>query len=409
MTTPAPLKIPAVRDSRLAPLLRAAAAADLTSTTVPTPAPSLTPTRLRRAQVVTVIVLLLLGAVAAVQQLDLRAQLGAAPQLAGQYDRLATVEAQLIEARNLASLHLLGVAGADPVTALNQATAGLVAAAAQRPGDQQTLAAVGQATLTYAALLQNPSAAQLAKADQLLTSTLQPTLQQLRNDLQTQAGQRSWSYSPLVLWLAVLVAAVGLALVSIELAQRTRRTFNLGLVLAVVAGLVCGWLGLAGLFRADAADQANRTATFDQVVSLADGRLALADLRRQLTGAALAHSASAQTRTTISARLRDLRATPRVLSSTTSDVVDSYLAAERAVEKADWAAVTRGVAKAAETDDAFITELSQSTASTIADGVDTTRAALNALLGQAIAALVFALIGAGLGYWGISRRLREYR
>ena len=57
MTTPAPLKNPAFRDPRLAPLLREAAARVLTSTTVPSPQPSNTWARLRRAQVVTMVVL----------------------------------------------------------------------------------------------------------------------------------------------------------------------------------------------------------------------------------------------------------------------------------------------------------------------------------------------------------------
>ncbi|PKQ32812.1 MAG: hypothetical protein CVT62_01815 [Actinobacteria bacterium HGW-Actinobacteria-2] len=409
MTTLTPLKNAAFRDPRLAPLLREAAARDLTSTTVPSPKPSTTPARLRRAQVVTMVVLLLLGAVAAVQQFDLRAQLGATPQLAGQYDRLATIEADLIEARNLASLQALGVAGVDPTTALNDASAQLVTAAAQRPTDQDGLATVSQATLTYAGLLQTPSAARLAKADELLTGTIQPTLQKLRAALQTETGQRSWSFSPVLLWLTVVAAAVGLLVVSVELAQRTRRTFNLGLVLAVVAAVTSAWLGLAGLNQADAADQANRTGTFDQVVTLTNGRLTLADLRRQLTGAALAHNASAEARAAITARLNDLSANTELPYPSRSTVIDAYTAALGAVEKGDWATVTNDVAKAAEADNIFTSKLSQTTASTITAGVNTTQAALNALLGQAIAALAFALAGAGVGYWGISRRLREYR
>lgn len=410
MSSPVTLKHPASRDSRLAPLLREGAAADLTSTTVPTPPVSTTAPRLRRAQVVTVVVLLILGAVAAIQQFDLHAQLGATPQLAGQYDRLAGVEAHLIEARNQAALRTLGVAGADPTAALNEATAGLVAAAAARPADQDALASVSQATLAYAALLQAPAtAAELTKADQLLTGTLQPTLQLLRSALETQTSQRSWSYNPLLLWLAVVVAGVGLLAASVEVAQRTHRTVNIGLFLAIVAALIAAWLGLAGVARAGDADQANRTDTFDQVVTMAGSRLALADLRRQLTGAVVAHSASAETQAAITDRLKVLSMGTGPHRPSAAAVVSAYSGVDAAVAKGDWAKVTTQLTKAAVAETSFTAALTDSTTTVITTGTDTTQAALNALMGQAIAALVFALAGAGAGYWGISRRLRDYR
>lgn len=417
MTTPdtplrpvTPLKHAAFRDSRLAPLLREAAATDLTSVTVPAPPVSTTAARLRRAQVVTVIVLLILGAVAAIQQFDLNAQLGATPQLSGQYDRLAVVEAQLIEARSQASLRAVGVAGADPTAALNAATAGLVAAAAARPADQDALASVSQATLAYAALLQAPAtAAELTQADQLLSGTLQPTLQQLRSALSTQSSQRSWSYSPLLLWLAVAVAAVGLVLASVEVARRTHRRLNVGLVLAMVAALVCVWLGLAGVARADDADQANRTDTFGQVVALANARLALADLRHQLSSATLARSASAQTQAAITDRLKELSLGAGLPSPLASPVVAAYSGVDAAVAKGDWATVTTQLTKAAVAEKSFTTALTDSATTVITTGTGTTQGARTALMGQAIAALVFALAGAGAGYWGISRRLQDYR
>ncbi|HSK32924.1 MAG TPA: hypothetical protein VK903_05525, partial [Propionicimonas sp.] len=75
----------------------------------------------------------------------------------------------------------------------------------------------------------------------------------------------------------------------------------------------------------------------------------------------------------------------------------------------DWAKLTSAVTQAADSDKVFLLKLGESSASAIATGTDTTQGALNALLGQAILALIFALLGAGAGYWGISRRLREYR
>jgi hypothetical protein len=340
----------------------------------------------------------------------IRDRLGATPQLAGHYDRLAGIEAQLIEARNQAALRTLGVAGADPTTALNQATAGLVAAAAARPADQDALATVSQATLAYAALLQAPaSAAELTQADHMLSDTLQPTLQQLRSALSTQTSQRSWSYNPLLLWLAVLVTAVGLVLATIEVAQRTHRTVNIGLMLAVVAALVAAWLGLAGIARAGDAEQASRTDTFDQVVALANGRLALADMRHQLSSAVVARSASADTQAAITARLKELSLSADLPRSSTTAVVTAYTGVDAAVAKGDWTKVTTQLTKAAPAEKVFTADLTESTNSAISTGTDTTQTALNALMGQAIAALVFALAGAGAGYWGISRRLRDYR
>jgi hypothetical protein len=394
----------------LAALLREAGATDLTSTTVPAPPVSTTAPRLRRAQVITVIVLLILGAVAAIQQFDLHAQLGSTPQLAGQYDRLAGVEAHLIEARNQAALRALGVAGADPTAALNKATAGLVDAAAARPSDEEALASVGQATVAYAALLQAPaSAAQLTQADQLLSGTLQPTLQQLRSALQTQTGQRAWSYNPLLLWLAVVVAGIGLLLASVEVARRTRRTVNIGLLLAVIAALVSAWLGLAGVARAGDAEQANRAGTFDQVVALSNGRLALADLRHQLTSAAVTRSASAEAQAAIADRLKELSSGPGLPPDSSSALADAYSGVDVAVAKGDWAKVTTQLTKAAPAEKAFTADLGEATNTAVTAGTDTTQTALTALMGQAIAALVFALGGAGAGYWGISRRLRDYR
>ena len=408
----APIVQPRI-SSRLMPLLNMAAAPNLTETSLPALQPSTTVSRLRRVQALVVIAVLVLGAISALQLFDLRAQLASAPQLSAQYDRLATIEADLTEAGNLASLRSVGATSAEVTTRLNSAAAGLVAAAAQRPSDQGTLGELTAATTRYgAALLASPSSTQqVAQADKILTTELLPKLAALRASLQTEATQRSWSYNSIVLWAAALLAIGALGLGLVELARLSHRYLNIGVAVALVAAIVIAITGLAGVDQASAADTTSRTTKFKTVVGVADGRLALAEYRRSATRAALAKTISAEALKAQAALLGRLQNNPELPKAQAKTLLTQYQLVQAAFTRAAFTEATAAlmVKETIAADAAFATAAAKSTEAAISAATKKSSDAVTTLLVEAGFVLVFTLLGAAVAYLGVSTRLKEYR
>jgi len=408
----APIVQPRI-SSRLMPLLNMAAAPNLTETTLPALQPSTTVSRLRRVQALVVIAVLVLGAISALQLFDLRAQLASAPQLSAQYDRLATIETDLTEAGNLASLRSAGATSAEVTARLNSAATGLVAAAAQRPSDQGTLGELSAATTRYgAALLASPSSTQqVAQADKILTTELLPKLAALRASLQTEATQRSWSYNSIVLWAAALLAIGALILGLVELARLSHRYLNIGVAVALVAAIVIAITGLAGVGQAGAADTTSRTTKFKTVVGVADGRLALAEYRRSATRAALAKTISAEALKAQAALLGRLQNNAELPKAQARILLTQYQLVQAAIAKASYAEATAAlmVKETIAADAAFATAAAKSTQAAITAATQKSSDAVTTLLVEAGFVLVFTLLGAAVAYLGVSVRLKEYR
>jgi hypothetical protein len=407
----APLGAPRI-SSRLAPLLEIASAPDLDQTVLPALPPSTTAPRLRRVQALVVIALLALGAISALQLFDLRSQLASAPQLAAQYDRLAMIETDLSEAGNLASLRSAGAKPAQVTARLNSAAAGLVTAAAQRPGDQEALASLGAATTRYGALLlASPLSAQdITAADQILTTELLPKLATLRANLQTEAAQRSWSSNAVVLWAGTLLALGALVLGLIELARLSHRYLNVGVAVGLLAAIGVAITGLSGVDQATAADATSRETKFATVVAVSESRLNLVELRQHLSRSALAKAATAETSAAETALLGRLQASAE-LPKATSALLTRYRVVQAAFAKGAFAEATAAlVAKETTTvDEAFAKAAAASTKSAITTATKSSSDAVTSLLIEAILVLVFTGLGATSAYLGVSLRLKEYR
>lgn len=273
------------------------------------------------------------------------------------------------------------------------------------------MAHISQSMLDYAALLRGSTATQLAEADKVLVNELRPSLTTLRAALQDEATQRSWSFNSAVTWISAGLSLAALVLASVALARRSHRVFNLGVVIGLIASVAIALMGLAGLSQASAADSSSRKATFKQVVALADGRIALADLRHLQSRLATAKAASQPQLDAHQALITRLDHNKKLPRKQTNVVVDQYKLGTAALTKRDWtrAAHLLGDAATLTADSDFTEAVTEATQVAIAAATDKTTSTVNTLLVEAIAVIVLSLVGAFAGYLGISRRLEEYR
>ena len=210
------------------------------------PAASDTPRRLRRYQLITAVAVLILGLCGVAQLGQLRTNLGTAPLQGTQHVRIGEVSAAISAAGNEAELQALDAsAGGSEESSKTLATAAelLVEVAAAEPAQATAIAAINTDLLSYGQLL---SAAKFADAEQLRDSSLQPGLDQLSQNLIDADSRSSWWTAP---WISLglgLVVVVGLCWLSFQVAQRSHRVLNSGLVAAVVATVAITGLAVGG-------------------------------------------------------------------------------------------------------------------------------------------------------------------
>ncbi len=396
-------------NTRLAAVWKTAAATSLVETSLPPRSPSTTAQRLRRAQVVVVSALLVLGIAATWLLLDLRAQLSAAPQLATQYQRLSAVEADLIEAGNRARLKTLGDSSADVNAALNSAMSGLVGAAADRPADRAALVEIGADTARYGVALASGSAA-LAEADNLLTQTLIPQIDALRSELRAGTTTPSWSVHALVLSVVALLALTAIIVASVDLARLSRRFLNIGVALAAIAVMVVASVGLSAVVEATTANGAARVTGFAEVAGLSDGQIALAQLRHSQTVAITTKSADGSTLKSQLAQVVGLQ-NCGVATSTVSAVQKQYQTINAALEKSNWATATQALTSAAtmKNDNTLLAAVATESTASLASSDAQSSTALTTVTRSAAVTAVLSVAGAIVAYWGVARRLKEYR
>lgn len=398
------------------PLIQQASAPRLTENTVPVPPPSQGRRKLRQLQTAAVSAMLALGLISAIQLFDLRAQLASAPNITAQYAHLATVQTNLVEAGNFAALRSLGDSSADIEGRLDQASAELVQAAAQRPADREILAQIGSVASNYGALLvraqssTNPVQA-LAKADAVLDNQILPKLESLRAALKSESTQRSWSFNSLVLLAAAVAAAGVLIWSSVQLARRTHRLVNPGLVVALIITAVLGAISASAISEAYSADAASRGTKFKQVSALADGELVLGELRRSQTRTTLTRALPTNPVKEQKALLTKLSSNATLPTVETKAAVSAHRAVTTAVSKSSWSEATKllTAAETTATADSFAMTVQTLAAKAITASAQRPTEAANSLVAEAIFLPLLALGGAGLAFWGVSLRLREYR
>lgn len=208
------------------------------------PAPSRTPRRLQQLRVLAVAALLLAMAVGLWSLSDFGDKAAAAPAVIDQSARLSQVDAALVAARDDTAQAIAkaestsGSHARSATTNLQQAARQLILAAHSSPSDADSLAELSAAVTAYsqrlAAATTAESSAELAKA-----TTALGDLQASINDLHDRLS--SWApapVSPIPAALCAVLAIGVLAWVSWQLAQRSHRVLNLGVVGGIVAAAV---------------------------------------------------------------------------------------------------------------------------------------------------------------------------
>jgi len=232
------------------------------------PATSDTPRRLRRYQLVTAVAVLLLGLIGVVQLSQLRAEVSAAPGLGVQQVRLGEVSGAISAAGNQAAFDALAGSPSDQSAPLAQVAELVVKAAAAAPDRAEALGSINSDLLQYGQLL---SAGAFDQAEELRTSSLQPALDGLGAQ-SSEAGQTLWWTSPYLSLGLGLVVLIGLCWLSYQVAQRSHRVLNIGLMSAIVATVAIAGLAAAGTPVSGAAGLA------DNSVVQASGQLTRAQL-----------------------------------------------------------------------------------------------------------------------------------
>ncbi len=392
------------------------------------PPPSRTPQLLRRLQVATALVLLVLGGVGTLLITQLRSDLDSAPEVAAQSARLGEVQTRLLGAATLAAEGVLKGNGAttaqatDAGTRVGEAVGLLVEAATARPQDTAALSKLSREVTAFGVALRAADGRDTATArslleaaDKQLDGQVLPDLAILQEALATEASAQAlgWAFVMPALGLA---AAGFLIWVSWVVAQRSRRALNLGLVGALVAVLVIGWVTLAAQQATGVAAGQSRGAQFARVTSLNEGSTQIDRARRVQAEALLARSWSDAQAKAVDAAI-DAAAIAADTTSARSQLA-TYRTAARALAgqlaKADWAAAGK---LALSTDKSGVAATSAAFQKTVAAGrTQAANAAAEAaaevsggLPWQLAAVILAALVGAGLAVAGLAQRLVEYR
>ncbi|GAA0337691.1 hypothetical protein [Micropruina glycogenica] len=384
--------------------------------------------RLRGLQLGAVALILAFGAFAITAlALSLTAASHASQSLT-QYYRLADAQVQALQVQQSANTWAL-----TPTSAVRQqldqrlgTLATTLADAAAVSDDRDRVVPLTGALVSYAMTLQDAlnakgtdSAAIAAKADNQLTDDLITPLQAAT----AHAGDRvatdltgNWKFW--VLGGAVLAGA-GLAAIGVALARASHRYLNIGLAAGLLcalvsAGVVWTVAGQAGTAASDFAGTSR--AVLDNLTtarqSIHQARAdELLSVGLQSAGGTYADRWS----TGYNAAKNALADVPK--SGTASNALLAYgtghSTVANAIGKSQWAqaasAAVGSSAKAATSFDDLDTKLTALATSTRQPVTSSVTTLGTGVAGAIAGVIVFTLAGAGLTFWGVSRRIEEYR
>lgn len=372
------------------------------------PPTSDTPRRLRGYQLVTAVAVLLLGLIGVGQLTGLRSQLSVAPTVGVQHVRLGELSGTISLAGSQAAADALAGARGDTATASLAKAAGLlVEAAAAEPDQAEAISTINADLLRYGQLL---SSAQFDAADEVRTSSLQPAIDTLGEKL-SSAAQSPWWTSP---WISLgfgAIVLVGLCWMSFQVAQRSHRVLNSGLVAAIVATVAISGLAAGGTPVSDG-------------TGLSSG--SVIESSTQLTGAQLQADAATRILQDAARQKRWDKAAQDAFSTADTKAADGFVdetadryAKLQGTRKAVTVALASGNWGKASTLLGTASEVADAEAA-LANGITDQRAVLradaaadtqtdNLLFAFEVGAAVLALGGAFLGSRGLQTRIEEYR
>lgn len=392
------------------------------------PPPSRTPQLLRRLQAIAALVLLVLGGVGTLLITQLGADLEYAPQVAAQSARLGEVQTRLLGAATLATEGVLRGNGGTTAqasqagTRVGEAVGLLVEAATARPQDTAALSELSREVTAYGVALRAADGRDtatardlLAKAGTQLDDQVLPDLAVLQTALATEASDQTlgWAF---VMPALGLMAAGFLIWVSWVVAQRSRRVLNLGLVGALVAVLVIGWVTLAAQQATTVAAGQSRGTQFTRVIGLNEASTQVDRARRVQAEALLARSWSDARAKSVDAALDAAQTAADTAAS--RNQLDSYRTAADALStlmaKSDWVgagklALSNDKSGVAATSTAFQKLVAEGRAQASNAAAEAAQDVRGGLPWQLAAVILAALVGAGLAVAGMAQRLVEYR
>jgi hypothetical protein len=399
-----------------------------------------TPGRMRLTGIATVAACLVFGLFAFISAMSRANALSNAREAAEQLVRVQSIRTNLVFAdANLTNAFLVG--GLEPASAradyergVSTAATTLADAAAHNADDAAVLATVNDVMTRYTGLVESArannrlgyplGAAYLRQATGLLRSEALPPLANLGQAEQNRINQAYSASADAIVWLVIglIVALIVLITAQVWLSLRTRRTFNLPLLVATAVVVVVGVVLASVMAWSQSKANDARSAAYLATLELATARIDAFDAKsaESLTliarGQGQTYDASFNNLSgNVTAVLKD--ATNRG-GSTDEQAAQAkfrdYLAVHRAIRSADdagrWDDAVRTATSQANTvfqqfADTSAAALEQRSAQLRSD-LSSARSALPAFAWIGLIAGVAAAVAAGLG---VSRRLREYR
>lgn len=350
-----------------------------------------------------------------------------------QGQRLRAVTALLQRADATAATAVLDPSqGASELVAfqsdLDDASAHLIEAAAAYPKDASRFAAVDRSVSSYRRSVERAWTSQAAtpgrgtkayiQASETLQSTALADIAEVQSatDARTigSLGNRAGDFAVVTGWVAIGLLVVAMVVV----ARRSHRIVNLGLVLAAL--LLLGAVSLMGNQNNLVASNVKKVqeVALPQARAAGDARAAAfaartAEARRILDPAEAASYDTqwAAADAVVSGALKELGTAGVQAEALWTSVRTVHQSVVKAPDAAKAAAIAKGTTTTGTVGAtaAFDTEITLVAGGTATDVANTLAAARAPLVTQAVVATLAAILSAGLAYWGIGKRLEEYR
>ena len=395
-----------------------------------------TPGQLRIAAVAVVVGALVFGFGAYGALMARASAIGDARNHAAQLVRLQAIRSNLTQA-DAAATNAFLVGGLEPADqrasyddGIERATRAIAAASAGSSADAPRLAEINQQLARYAGLIESArannrqgfpiGAAYLRQAGNGLRTDALPPLLDL---VSTEENRISRAYDDASSANAALVVTVVLALlalvaVQVWLSMKTRRTFNLNLVIATAIVLVGGLIGATAMTFAQEKATDVRSQSLSNTISLATARSDAFDAKNNESLTLINRGNGAAFEVRYQSAIEHAAAQVGDVRSELLQLLDGYDRAHQEVRKLDddgnWdAAVTlatsnnsEGTKVAFAAFDARSSAVLDQSAATVADDLKTARRPLGWI---AVLLLLAGFAAAVLAWRGIAVRMREYR
>lgn len=401
-----------------------------------------TPSLLVRWMLLVIAALLVFGVGSALWMSSAADSLDRAGDNASQLVRIQAIQSQLLRADSLATNAFL-VGGQETVEqrgaydeAISEADHLIIAAARAQAADETALGELNDEIIGYVATMEQARAANrqgfpvgaayLASASKDLRAPAMPILNQLVDANQDRVAQETRAVN---YWLPLLLGALAIATLVLAgrwHAQRFRRRFNPGLVLAAAAVVIALIVGIVGTAWASAGLLETRSGSLRNSVSAAIASTAIYDAKASESLTLVARGSGAPYEKAWQGSFRGAeRATAEIsqdLRGPLQQRLLDYQEVHKKIRELDssgnWegavvlATSDRG-AEVTDSSNAAIAAFESSTLQVVRNQADEANHELRGfrapLLGVGFLCLLLALGGAVAASWGLNKRLKEYR